>query len=51
MLGLVFMSLASTAKNITKIDLLKGTFRLNDVKNMCPNPYDLGLISNFTSLF
>lgn len=51
MLGLTIMSLFYTAKNVTKIDLLKGTFRTSDPHNLHPNPYHLGVISNFASIF
>lgn len=51
MLGLCSISLIYTANNVTKIDLLKGTFRLKDPQNLRPNPYDLGTISNFSDVF
>lgn len=51
MLGLCVISLVYTSRNVTKIDLLKGTFRLKDTQNPCPNPYDLGTVSNFADVF
>lgn len=51
MLGLFGVSMAYVSKNITKIDLLKGTFKFNDPQNLSPNPYNLGLISNFANVF
>ena len=51
MLGLAITSLAYTAKNVTKIDLLKGTFRMSDPLNINPNPYHLGILSNFCNIF
>lgn len=51
MLGLAFSSLVYVAKNITKIDLMKGTFRMNDPKRLHPNPFDLGKITNFATVF
>ena len=51
MLGLCMISLVYTAHNVTKIDLLKGTFKLKDKQNLSPNPYDIGTISNFSDLF
>jgi hypothetical protein len=51
MLGLFLTSLAYTSRNITKIDILKGTFKLSDPQNTMPNPFDLGVISNFANIF
>ena len=51
MLGLGFTSLAYVGKNITKIDLMKGTFRFNDKRGFLHNPYDLGWITNFATVF
>ena len=50
MLGLTFTCLAFTARNITKIDVMKGKFSLkyNEEK---PNPFDLGILSNFATVF
>lgn len=33
------------------MDLLKGTFRFNDTEGDHPNPFDLGRLSNFNSIF
>ena len=51
MLGLFGVSIAYVSKNITKIDLLKGTFKFSDPQNLAPNPYDLGALSNFANVF
>jgi hypothetical protein len=51
MLGLCAVSLVYTSRNVTKIDLLKGTFKLKDTQNLSPNPYDLGVVSNFGDVF
>jgi len=51
MLGLCVISLLYTGRNVTKIDLLKGTFKMNDTQNLCPNPYDLGTVGNFGNVF
>lgn len=51
MLGMTFTTVAFIAKNITKIDVLKGTFQFRNKNNQKPNPYDLGIVSNFSSVF
>ena len=51
MLGLSFTCIAYTAKNITKIDEIKGKFKFKDRNKEFPNPFNLGLISNFASVF
>lgn len=51
MLGLFFMSIAYIARNVTKIDLMKGTFQFTRGKLANPNPYDLGTTTNFATVF
>jgi hypothetical protein len=51
MLGLTISNLLMALKNITRMDLLKGTFRFNDTEGDHPNPFDLGRLSNFNSIF
>jgi len=51
MLGLFLTNLAFTAKNMTHIDALKGTFTFRDTKGLFPNPFDLGIITNYSMLF
>lgn len=36
------------SKNITYIDLLKGTFTVDDAMGLHPNPYDLKCLTNFS---
>ena len=50
MLGLALTSFAYIARNITKIDIIKGKFSLRRNSEQ-PNPFDLGVISNFSSVF
>lgn len=45
------MSIAYIARNVTKIDLMKGTFQFSKAKFSNPNPYDLGTITNFSTVF
>ena len=51
MLGLMLTTLAFTAKNITKIDTIKGKFSFKNKDNERPNPFDLGILSNFCTVF
>lgn len=51
MLGLFVMTIGYIAKNVTKIDLLKGTFQFRSGKLNNPNPFDLGALSNFATVF
>lgn len=51
MLGLAITCISYAAKNMTKIDEIKGKFKLRDRKKEYPNPYDLGIISNFATIF
>lgn len=51
MLGMTFTTLAFIAKNITKIEVLKGTFQFSNKNRQKPNPFDLGVLSNFASVF
>ena len=49
--GLFWSNLILVAKNITQLDLLKGQFRMSDKHGTYPNPYNLGILSNFNSIF
>lgn len=49
--GLAISNLLLVSKNITQLDMLKGQFRYNDKHKNFPNPYDLGVLSNFNSVF
>lgn len=51
MVGLAVSNLISLAKNITHIDLLKGTFVMWDKQGLNPNPYDLGTLTNLSNFF
>lgn len=51
MLGLTFSNLAALTKNITRIDLMKGTFKYTDKEGTHPNPFDLGLFTNYANVF
>ena len=51
MLGLFLSNLYSIAKNITRIDLMKGTFKFNDKEGVHPNPFHLWAITNFANVF
>ena len=51
LLSLFFGNMYTLTKNITKIDLLKGNFALQDKLGMFPNPFDLGCITNFATVF
>lgn len=49
--GLAFSNLLLVSKNITQLEMLKGHFRWSDKHGTHPNPYDLGALSNFNSVF
>ena len=49
--SLFFGNLFTLTKNITKIDMLKGTFIVFDKEGMNPNPYDLGFLTNYALIF
>jgi uncharacterized membrane protein len=52
MLGLAFTCLFYAARNVTKIDLLKGTFTLKKkLQHDKPNPFDLGVLTNYSQIF
>lgn len=48
--GLTLSGVQFFWKNITYIDLLKGTFVFNDKQGLYPNPYDLGPLTNYSTL-
>lgn len=49
--GLTLTNFTFLQQNVTRIDLLKGTFKLNDKSGLSPNPFDLGLTTNFATVF
>ena len=49
--GLWISNLTMVAKNITQLDLLKGQFSFQNKHGTHPNPYNLGILSNFNSVF
>lgn len=49
--GLWITNLLKIMTNITQLDTMKGQFRWRDREGICPNPYDLGTITNFAVLF
>lgn len=51
MLGLTLSTVQFFWKNLTYIELLKGIFNLNDKEGLNPNPFDLGFLSNFATIF
>lgn len=51
MIGLGVSNLIMAAKNLTRMDLLKGSFRFIDKDGTSPNPFDLGVITNLSTLF
>ena len=44
-------NLIMLTRNITFVDMLKGHYKFSDKSGMFPNPFNLGLISNFYSIF
>lgn len=51
MLGLTISNLVTLTKNITRIDMMKGTFRFSDKEGFYPNPFNLGAITNYANIF
>lgn len=51
MLGLTISNLYTISKNITRIEMMKGIFRLSDPEGLFPNPYDLGCLTNYSTIF
>lgn len=51
MCGLALSNIYIAMKNITQLEMLKGTLRLNDKYGTHPNPYDLGPFTNLNTLF
>ncbi len=49
--GLSLTALQLIANNVTYIDMLKGIFMVPDKNGLFPNPYDLGTLSNFNTIF
>ena len=49
--GLTLNGILFHWKNVTYVELLKGTFMFNDKAGFNPNPYDLGLLTNFGETF
>jgi hypothetical protein len=49
--GLALSGIQFFWKNITYIELLKGTFQFNDKHGLHPNPFDLGPITNYATIF
>jgi len=48
---LVYSNCLMLGHNITRIDLMKGIFKFNDKSGMSPNPYNLGIITNYAYFF
>jgi len=52
MLGLAWTCILYTARNVTKLDLMKGTFTIKKkLSHEKPNPFDLGMLTNFSLVF
>ena len=49
--GLFYSNLVLSTKNFTQMDIIKGSFKFMDAKGVYPNPFNLGLLSNFNSIF
>jgi hypothetical protein len=49
--GLTLNAVLFFWKNVTYVELLKGIFMFNDKTGLNPNPYDLGLLTNFSNFF
>ena len=49
--GLTLNAALFLLKNVTYVELLKGMFKWSDKDGLMPNPYDLGFISNYASVF
>jgi hypothetical protein len=51
MLGLAISNIYMAGVNMTRMDLLKGSFKFNDRHGTHPNPYNLGFFANIASVF
>ena len=49
--GLFISNLILACKNFTQLDIIKGSFKFIDSKGIYPNPYNLGVFSNYNSIF
>lgn len=49
--GLAISNIMIAGKNVTQIEMLKGTFIFRDKHGMHPNPYDLGFFTNLNNIF
>ena len=50
-LGLTLNALLFQSRNVTYVELMKGTFKYTDSDGVCPNPYDLGFLTNFATIY
>ena len=48
MLGLALTCIGYAARNMTKIDEIKRKFKFNDRYREYPNPFDLGITTNYS---
>jgi hypothetical protein len=51
MVSLALGNIVTLGKNITQIDMLKGTFKMTDKDGTHPNPYNLGFLTNLANHF
>lgn len=51
MISLALGNIVTLGKNITQIDMLKGTFKMTDKDGTHPNPYNLGFLTNLANHF
>lgn len=49
--GLFISTLILALKNFTQMDIIKGSFKFIDSQGTYPNPFNLGLFSNYNSIF
>ena len=49
--ALFISNLILATKNFTQMDIIKGSFKFMDSKGTYPNPFNLGLYSNYNSIF
>ena len=49
--GLFVSNVMLVYKNITQLDMLKGLLRFQDKHGTHPNPFDLGCLTNFNTVF
>lgn len=49
--GLLVTNMIMIGRNVTRMDLMKGTFRFNDAEGTKPNPFNLTFIANYVALF